>query len=175
MSRIRLDLKATVGSRGEASAHLKQPGDAVLVERGVPRWLIMACPCGCGEELPVNLDGRAGPAWRMFQTKLSGLTLYPSVWRDTGCESHFIIWRNNIFLFGGYDNEDEWLWDDQFFNELRQAVLERLPRDGLVHFSEIADDLGEIPWDVQRVCRQLVHQGKAVEGKGKQRGQFRRS
>jgi len=33
------------------------PGDAVLIERGAPRWLLLAR--GCGTELPINLDTHA--------------------------------------------------------------------------------------------------------------------
>src|SRR6267378_4236509 len=75
------------------------PGDAVLIERGTPRWLLLACPCGCGAELPINLDRRAGKAWRVYKHGTTTLSVYPSVWRDTDCGSHFIIWRGNILLF----------------------------------------------------------------------------
>ena len=64
---INFSIKARVPSRAGASAYLKQPGDAVIVDRNGPRWLIMACPCGCGAELPVNFDRRAGPAWRLYR------------------------------------------------------------------------------------------------------------
>ena len=71
--------------RDQAEANLGQPGDASLILRGRPRAIVMACPDGCGETLVVNLDGRAGKAWR-FDMR-GGLTLYPSVWREGGCGS----------------------------------------------------------------------------------------
>jgi len=95
-----LRLLKVVSTRGEAAGYLKSPGDAVLIERGRPRLLLLACPCGCGEEYPINLDDRAGKAWRIYRNRGKGLTLFPSVWRDTGCGSHFIIWRDRILLFG---------------------------------------------------------------------------
>jgi hypothetical protein len=76
--------------RDQAEATLGQPGDASLILRGRPRAIVMACPDGCGETLVVNLDGRAGKAWR-FDMRRGGLTLFPSVWRDGGCGSHFIV------------------------------------------------------------------------------------
>src|SRR6266702_3855520 len=100
MRNRKLSLKRVVESRADASGQLHSPGDAVLIKRGSPRWLLLKCPCGCGEQIPVNLDARAGKAWRLYRNK-TGLTLFPSVWRDTGCEAHFIIWRDQIVTFGG--------------------------------------------------------------------------
>src|ERR1700678_11093 len=40
---INFTVKARVASRAGASAYLKQPGDAVIVDRQGPRWLIMSC------------------------------------------------------------------------------------------------------------------------------------
>jgi hypothetical protein len=97
MAAKRISIKANVSSRASASEYLKRPGDAVIVERQGPRWLIMMCPCGCGAQLPINLDGRAGPAWRLYVSR-KAVSLYPSVWRDSDCKSHFIIRRNKIVM-----------------------------------------------------------------------------
>ena len=64
MSRQQIALKAEVASRVGATELLKEPGDAVLVVRGTPRWLLLRCTCGCGEEIPVNLDSRSGKVRR---------------------------------------------------------------------------------------------------------------
>src|SRR5438105_3352414 len=94
-------LRAEVQHRHEGDALLKSPGDAVLVNRGRPRSLLIACPDGCGETLVVNLDQRSGPAWRFYR-HASGVSLSPSVWREGGCESHFIVWRGRIIWCGPY-------------------------------------------------------------------------
>jgi len=73
---IPLTIKATVNSRATASVHLERPGDAVIVDRQGPRWLVLCCPCGCGAEVPVNLDRRAGPAWRIYESP-KGTSVYP--------------------------------------------------------------------------------------------------
>jgi len=168
-----LKFKGTVPTRGEASAHLQAPGDAVLIERERPRLLLLSCPCGCGELFPINLDERAGPAWRLYRNSKTGLTLYPSVWRESGCCSHYIIWRNKIFLFSQDDHE----WDD-FSPEdgtmpSAEAVLGQLPSAGFVSFWQLADRLNAVPWDVLRICRRLVRRDLAREGKGADRGYFR--
>lgn len=173
MSSLALKFKGTVQLRSEATGLLKSPGDAVLIERGRPRWLLISCPCGCGDEFPINLDPRAGPAWRLYKNQRTGLSLFPSVWRDSGCCSHYIIWRNQIMLFG--QNEDEFDNTAQIDGiDFAKMVLDQLPTKGLVDFTEVADSLGEIPWDVLMVCRQLTRKGLAREGVDKQRGSFGR-
>src|ERR1039457_1764232 len=98
MKDLTVSLKSVVGSRAEAEGLLRMPGDAVLIQRGQPRWLLLKCPCGCGDEIPLKLDQRAGKSWRLDGDAKSAVTLFPSVWRDTGCRSHFIIWRDRILL-----------------------------------------------------------------------------
>ena len=166
-------IRARVQSRANASVHLKRPGDAVIVDRQGPRWLIMSCPCGCGAEVPVNLDRRAGPAWRMYQSS-KGTSIYPSVWRDNGCKSHFIIWRNNILLLGtGYGGS--WIDDvEEGEDELLQRVLEALS-DREQSAEEVSDQIPQSePWEVLRCCRKLCLLGKAIECGQDARGRFRR-
>ena len=100
MKNVSISLKAELASRAGASDLLHEPGDAVLITRGEPRWLLLRCPSGCGEDIPINLDERAGKAWRLYRGPKAEVTLFPSVWRDTGCECHFVIWRDRILVFG---------------------------------------------------------------------------
>jgi|ERR1700733_9683213 len=174
MNTGRLQFRGTVATRGEASAHLKEPGDAVLIERGRPRLFLLSCPCGCMEEFPINLDPRAGPAWRLYRSGHSNLSIFPSVWRTSGCRSHFIIWRGKILLFGSEDEFEPTVQEDEIAR-LNSLVLERLPNVGVIPFSDVADAINAVPWDVLTVCRQLVRKGLAREGIGKQRGAFGRA
>ena len=140
----------------------------MLVERGVPRAVILKCPCGCGDDLTLNLDPRAGRAWRLYRDR-AGVTLFPSVWRESGCKSHFIVWHNNVFMCNApfRDNEPISL-------ELDQSVLLNLANGRWTSFDEIAISLGEIPWTVLAACRRLVVQGVAQEGVGQLQGYFQR-
>ena len=168
----KLNFKSIVQSRGEASQYLKSPGDAVLIERGRPRWLLLSCPCGCGDEIPINLDSRAGKAWRIYRDKKFGLSLYPSVWRDTDCESHFIIWRDRILLYGQGDDEFGSPVHSDEMVVLSKAVLSALPIAGFVSYTDVADSIDEVPWDVLDALRFLVKKGLVRENAGKQRGNF---
>lgn len=167
-----LRLVKVVQSRGEAIGLLKVPGDAVLIERGRPRWLLLACPCGCGDEIPINLDRRAAAAWRIYRNDKQGLSLYPSVWRDTGCESHFIIWRGQINLFRRWIPEDQWSGSQETLLVLSDGILRTMPKSGYASLVELADKLEEVPWDVLDACRHLVRKGILIEGTGKQRSTF---
>jgi len=74
-----------------AGAHL------AIVRRGILRWIVFQCPCGCGELITLNLDKRTGPHWRIWRRKNS-LSINPSVWRTSGCQSHFVLKQNHVFM-----------------------------------------------------------------------------
>lgn len=170
MSVIPFNLKAIVSARGDADSHLRRPGDAVLVRRDVPRWLIMMCPCGCNEIIPINLDERSGPAWELYSDETNGLSVFPSIWRDTGCKSHFVIWYGRIWLMDGL-SEDGPTIPTHVLRPLLDEVQKMLTSTP-THFRAIAHSLGAVPWDVHYVCQQLVRTGYAQEGYGEQKGFF---
>ncbi len=165
-----LRLLGEVERNHEAVAHSVMPGDAVLVNRGRLRAIVIACPDGCGEHLTVNLDRDAGPAWRLYQRQ-RGVTLFPSVWRDTGCKSHFIIWHDTILWcdwFTEGNREPENLDQD-----LPQKIWELLT-DRFEPFVDIAAILNEIPWEVNRSCAALRRKGLAQEAQKPMLGHYRR-
>ncbi len=170
MTVISLNLKAIVNARSDTNGRLRLRGDAVLVRRDTPRWLIMVCPCGCNDVIPINLDERSGPAWEYYAGQTNGLSVFPSIWRDTGCKSHFIIWYGRILLFDG-SSEDGPNIPESLLQPLFARVQKMLSSKP-IHFREIARTLGAVPWDVQYVCQQLVSAGYAQEGFDTQRGFF---
>ena len=149
--------RGAVASKGAAGPLLLTPGDLVLVERGHPRLLVMACPCGCGSDVVVNLDPRSGPAWRMYRTA-EGFSLYPSVIRNSGCRSHFVIWNSHFVTVS--DDSSLGLSPN---TRLEERVREQLSLKGASHYVEIADALGEVPWSVLWALRSLVRQGVVRE------------
>lgn len=149
----------------DAVSRLQNTGDYVTVVRGVPRSLVMRCPDGCGETITVNLDKRTGPAWRTYE-RSGGLTIYPSIWRESGCRAHFIVWRNKILWCGPGERQNR----PPSANVLIEKVYRTLPAAAFAHYENVAEDLAEIPWDVYWTCKDLVTQGRAEEGK---QGMFR--
>lgn len=102
----------------------------VVIDRHGPRSVIFQCPCGCGDLLVINVDRKLRQAWRL-RRDADGLSLIPSVWRTSGCESHFILWQNRIW-WCRYDLEDDATeprieddWPAELGHELRRAWYER--------------------------------------------------
>lgn len=135
-----------------AARALTEPGDASFVVRGVVRSLVLRCPCGCGENYIINLDKRAGPAWRSYRRK-GTVSLYPSYLREGGCGSHFIINRSEIWWCMSDQN-----WLPDFVPALADKVLAATPTDDSITPRDLADRIGEIPWEVFSACERLVRQ-----------------
>lgn len=155
MTRVtRIALKGTTERHAEALKELAGPGDVVLVVRGITRSAAIMCPDGCGEVISVNLDDRAGPAWRIYERD-GQLTLYPSVWRKSGCEAHFIVWRDRLLWC---DGSDDARWND---DEGKLQILNALPPSDAepIHFERLAERLGMIPWECVWSCHALERDG----------------
>ncbi len=153
----------------EAAERVPNPGDCVVVERSdVQRQLVLRCPDGCGEILPINLDRRAGPAWRFFN-KDHRASLFPSIDRPTGCRSHFILSRGRII----WCDSRRWEGSDPILLEYRTSIL-RAVADGQWHnFVSLAEGLDAVPWDVLETCEILVRDRVLEEGDARLRGCFR--
>ena len=86
-----------VQNHGEARKAVEAaPHSIAIVERSTPRSVVFRCPCGCGDVISINVDRLAGKAWRM-RVDSRGVTLLPSVWRTSGCKSHFVLWFNHVW------------------------------------------------------------------------------
>lgn len=157
-------------SREVAPNRLSFPGDMLLVRRsGTDRWFIMRCPCGCGDDVPVNLDPRTGPAWRLYKPGRRA-TLYPSVWRDNGCRSHYIVHHGMIWLFTRVAGD----WGEHSIDGSVVQAIEVVLTDRYVHFTHIADLSMQEPWDAYLACEQLRATGAAECGTGKLQQHYRR-
>lgn len=162
--------RGTVAHRHEANERLERSGDCVLVERGVPRSLVIQCPDGCGDILTINLDGRTAKAWRFFRRR-NQASLFPSIWRDTGCGSHFIIWNHTIIWCDRIERPQVLVEEEA---QLARRILSVIGVDWR-HFTAVAEILDEVPWDVLHVCRKLTgRQGSLIEGAEQLEGHFRR-
>ena len=59
-------------------------------------FLALMCPCGCGAVLQMSLHRDGRPRWRLMAHGDGTVSLKPSVWRRTGCRSHFFLRRGRI-------------------------------------------------------------------------------
>lgn len=70
----------------------------IVIEDGFEENASMRCPCGCGSVLHMNLIPDERPCWRVIRHQNGTTSLFPSVWRKKGCQSHFwfregrVIW-----------------------------------------------------------------------------------
>ncbi|MEK6805728.1 MAG: DUF6527 family protein [Pseudomonadota bacterium] len=132
--------------------------------------MVLKCPDGCGETLTINLDPRAAKAWRFYRRR-NQVSIFPSIWRDTGCRSHFIIWHHVIDWCDWGDSVDDVEIEDE--RELLDRALAICTHEWQ-HFTNLAEKLDAIPWDVNRVCRSLVNDDGVLEqGIGENLGFFR--
>lgn len=56
----------------------------------------MNCPCGCGEIIELGLFPEAEQNWTLAVDRRGRPSLSPSVWRRTGCRSHFWMRHGRI-------------------------------------------------------------------------------
>lgn len=167
----RAHLKGIVPAHNEAVALVEEPGDVAIVKREILRSVVMRCPDGCGEVITLNLDPRTDKAWRVYKSR-KGLTLFPSIWRDTGCQSHFVLWNDLISWVDVFDTAEQ--EDSQETRRLEERVWGVLKPDSFTDFVQLADALDEIPWAVLDACRHLVREERAVAGTDPMKSTFKR-
>lgn len=68
----------------------------VVGGKGYVKWVYIKCPCGCGDILTLSLMKKNRPSWNLKVDKLHRPTLYPSVWKNDGCKSHFWIRKGKL-------------------------------------------------------------------------------
>jgi hypothetical protein len=68
----------------------------VVQEDGFQEQAAMICPCGCGSVLHMNLLPDERPCWEVIQHGDGTTSLYPSVWRQKDCKSHFWFRRGRV-------------------------------------------------------------------------------
>src|SRR5690242_11685633 len=163
--------KGIIHNRSDSNDLLFNPGDLVIVKRGIERLIILRCPCGCGDDLLINLDKRAGKAWRLY-SKFKSYTLYPSYWRDNGCHSHFILWDNKIYWFGRDIESNECI---AVSKQIENKILEVLKEDEFTHYLDLADECGLDPWECLQACKQISKKGLCKAKKGKYKEYFKKT
>jgi hypothetical protein len=152
----------------DGAKRLVRAGDVVKVRRGGrDRWLMINCPSGCGDIISLNLDPRSGKAWHLYERR-NKLTLYPSVWRDSGCKSHFILWGSSVDWVSCIDSQDPFSTDAsaggierRLATSLDKRILKLLSKvqPEYLSYTEIADRLKRIPWEILYACRRLERGG----------------
>ena len=89
---------AAFDDRSAAAAAARQPGVAAIVRGGSGyKWILFSCPCGCDQQIALNLMQSHSPRWRVDVRSPDSFTVHPSV-DATNCGAHFwlrdgrVIW-----------------------------------------------------------------------------------
>lgn len=91
----RLRRAIPVASTSDVESRVR-PGAVVLIgPKGAPKWMLLGCPCRCGETLWVNLMSGQPRRWELDRDPTGALTLTPSL-DVTTCGSHFWIRRGKV-------------------------------------------------------------------------------
>jgi hypothetical protein len=84
--------------RSAAANAARRNGVAALVRvADRDKWLLLRCPCGCGQQIALNLMHSHNPFWRIEVRSRASFSVHPSV-DSTTCGAHFwlrdgrVIW-----------------------------------------------------------------------------------
>ena len=84
--------------RASATSAAKQKGvAAVICSRKAKKWLLFTCPCGCNQQIALNLMQSHTPHWKLDIRTPTIFTVHPSI-DSTTCGAHFwlrdgrVIW-----------------------------------------------------------------------------------
>jgi len=94
--RRRRGLVQAVVSEGGLPSNLKPKILYVVKEEGVAWQAALICPCGCGDQLDLNLLPDERPCWQVRIGVGGVASLHPSVRRTEGCKSHFFLREGRI-------------------------------------------------------------------------------
>jgi len=72
----------------------------LVIYKRMHHWALFRCPCGCGHVISLSLQKIQRPNWSVQKSKNGRPTLYPSVWQNQGCHSHFWIADGVVFWCG---------------------------------------------------------------------------
>lgn len=89
----RKDLKVVRGEGDSLPQQIERGTLVHMVDAGKSWSVGFYCPCGCGDVIELLLLPNLDPHWTLSVDTLGRPSLYPSVWRTTGCKSHF--WLKN--------------------------------------------------------------------------------
>lgn len=73
------------------------PGGVILLRDAGSDWSVgFHCPCGCGDVIELLLLPDVRPRWEIAIDRRGCPTLHPSIWRQTGCRSHFWLREGRV-------------------------------------------------------------------------------
>lgn len=95
-SYIRGDLKVISMQGDQLPERFRNRHAVLMVDHGEQWSLGLNCPCGCGEVIELLLVEEVDQNWSLHIDQVGRPTLKPSIWKSTGCRSHFWVTNGQI-------------------------------------------------------------------------------
>ena len=103
-----------VVSKAPANVAIGDDQFIAMIYENNPYWAMFKCPCGCGTVISLSLQKIHRPSWTVEKTKAGRPSLYPSVWQNKGCCSHFWIKDGRVHWCGNSGIEP-WVADPEHY------------------------------------------------------------
>ena len=85
-----------VVSQGDLFAKPFLKDQLILLEDDGPYAVGFKCPCGCGDDIELLVMENVTPRWDIEIDSSNQPTLRPSIWKQSGCKSHFWVTKGRI-------------------------------------------------------------------------------
>lgn len=95
---------------------LKDKDFIEVIYKEKPYWAIFKCPCGCSNIISLPLQKSHNPHWSVSPSKTGRPSVYPSVWQNKGCLSHFWIEEGKINWCKNTGIEP-WIAEPQYYDK----------------------------------------------------------
>jgi len=93
-------LNVTWVDRAPSNADVQPRQLYCILAQKAPRWALFQCPCKCGCVITLSLQIAHVPHWNVYKGRGGLPSIYPSIWRNSGCYSHFWIEDGRIVWCG---------------------------------------------------------------------------
>jgi hypothetical protein len=79
------------------NSHIEKNNFYLVTANHADKWALFQCPCGCGHIITLSLQFTHNHYWRVIRNISKRPTLYPSVWQNTPCLSHFWLKDGRVY------------------------------------------------------------------------------
>ena len=111
--------KISVKEKAPHNNSLEEKEFVEVVYNKKPYWAIFKCPCGCSNIISLSLQDVHHPHWKVSFSKNGLPTIYPSIWQNIGCFSHFWI-ENGRIIWCHSSGIEPWIADPKHYNRPRK-------------------------------------------------------
>jgi len=87
----------------------------LVIHQNESYWALFQCPCGCCTMISLSLQKIHTPSWTVKETVAGRPSLYPSVWQNKGCFSHFWIQDGQI-CWCGNSGLEPWVAEPKYYS-----------------------------------------------------------